>query len=279
LGKINILHYDNFILKIKQKLVNTFLKKSIKTIDDVNNILDIANKKNIINSHSKIIIDGALQTNNLTARDAMVPKSKMITINAGANFTELLEVITHSSHSRFPVVDDNFNIKGILLAKDILGFMAGESEKFNSTDYLRRAIIIPENKSLDSLLQFFQLKKTHLMIVLDEYSEVSGLITLEDVLEQIVGEIEDEHDLEEDNIIDYGKNRFLIKPNTTLADFNEFFNSDFTAEDVDTIAGFINQQFGYLPKQLEEITIENLSFKILKANIRKIQLMEVIKNE
>lgn len=264
-------------MKIKTKIVNTFFKKFVNNIDDFNTVLNITNKKNIINSHSKIIIDGALQTTNLQVRDVMVPRSKMVTINTNTDFKELLNILTHSSHSRFPVVDDDFKVKGVLLAKDILNFMASDSEHFNYNDYLRPAIIIPENKTLDSLLQFFQLKKTHLMIVLDEYSEVSGLITLEDVLEQIVGEIEDEHDLEEDDIIDYGKNRFLVKPSTTIADFNKFFASDFNASGVDTIAGFINQQFGHLPKQLEEITIDNFNFKILKANIRKIQLIEVTK--
>jgi magnesium and cobalt transporter len=266
-------------LKLKTKIVKKFFKKFINNIDDFKQIIDIANKKNIINSNSKIIIDGALQTTNLKTRDAMVPKSKMITINANSSFDEFLQIIVGSAHSRFPVVDDNFKVKGILLAKDFLNFMASGSTNFNYLDHLRSAIIIPDNKNLDSLLQFFQLKKTHLMIVLDEYSEVSGIITLEDVLEQIVGEIEDEHDAEEDDIIDYGKNRFLVKPSTTIADFNKFFESNFELVDSDTIAGFVNHKFGYLPKQLEEIKVENFNFKILKATIRKIQLIEVIKDE
>lgn len=265
-------------MKIKTKLVNKFLNILIKNIDDFRETIAIASKKNIINSYANKIIQSVLQTNNLLVRDVMVPKSKMVVINADASFDEFLQIITTSSHSRFPVVDENFKVKGILLAKDFLNFMASESENFNYLDYLRNAIIIPENKNLDSLLQFFQLKKTHLMIVLDEYSEVSGIITLEDVLEQIVGEIEDEHDMEEDNIIDYGKNRFLVKPSTSLSDFNKFFNKNFNAQNIDSIAGFINQQFGYLPKQLETITIDNLHFKILKANIRKIQLIEITKS-
>lgn len=261
------------------KLLQRLCKNKFTTIADLQQALTTANKQALINANLYQILSGSLQLSQLRVRDIMVPKSKMVVIKESASFDEFLTVATTSAHSRFPVVDTDNKVKGVILAKDLLAFLSSttEREQFDYKDYLREAIMVPEEKSLESLLAFFQQKRTHLMIVLDEYGEMSGLITLEDVLEQIVGEIDDEHDFEKDSIVDYGKGRFLIKGDTPLAEFNEYFATEFNTQDSETIAGFIVKEFGYIPEQLEEITIENYHFKILKSSTRKIYLVEVVR--
>ena len=198
-------------------------------------------------------------------------------INSEATTKSLLEIMVASSHSRFPIHnEDQDTILGVILAKDLLAHLANhQDEEFNYREYLRDALSVPESKPLGSLLREFQQNKSHMAIVLDEYGEIAGLVTLEDVIEQIVGEIEDEHDKEEDNIIDYGDGRYLLQANTTLNEFNEFFDSNITSDDYDTVAGLVISGFSYLPEQMSEIHLHGFQFKVLKTDNRRLHLLEV----
>jgi len=218
-----------------------------------------------------------MQLENMEVRDVMVPKSKMVTIEHNANTKELLDVMIKSAHSRFPIINSKrHKIQGVILAKDLLSYLAGDKRtEFNYKEYLRSAILVPESKTLGALLRLFQQKKSHMAIVMDEYGEIAGLVTLEDVLEQIVGEIEDEHDLEEDNIIDFGDGRFLLKANTPIEEFEEFFEVQLICEDIDTVAGVVIAGFTRLPEQMDEISLQGFKFKVLKTDSRRIHLLEV----
>jgi magnesium and cobalt transporter len=201
----------------------------------------------------------------------------MVTIEHNAPTQKLLDTMIKSSHSRFPVIDSKrHKIQGIILAKDLLSYLAGDKRtEFNDKEYLRNAILVPESKTLGALLRDFQQKRSHMAIVMDEYGEIAGLVTLEDVLEQIVGEIEDEHDLEEDNIIDFGDGRFLLKATTPIEEFDDFFETTLKAENSDTVAGFVIAGFTRLPEQMDEITLQDFNFKVLKTDSRRLHLLEV----
>jgi len=218
-----------------------------------------------------------MQVESLKVRDVMVPRSKMIMIDSEASTTELLQIMVSSYHSRFPIHNqEQDSILGIVLAKDLLSHFAQDgNDEFNYREYLREVLSVPESKPLGGLLREFQQNKSHMAIVMDEYGEIVGLVTLEDVIEQIVGEIEDEHDLEEDNIIDYGDGRYLLQANTPLIEFNEFFETSITNDDYDTVAGLVISGFTYLPEQMSEITLHGFQFKVLKTDSRRIHLLEV----
>ena len=227
--------------------------------------------------YKRQVIEGAMQVESLKVRDVMVPRSKMIMIDSESSTTELLQVMVSSYHSRFPIHNqEQDSILGIVLAKDLLAHFAQDNnDEFNYREYLREAISVPESKPLGGLLREFQQNKSHMAIVVDEYGEIAGLVTLEDVIEQIVGEIEDEHDLEEDNIIDYGDGRYLLQANTPLIEFNEFFETSIANEEYDTVAGLVISGFTYLPEQMSEITLHGFQFKVLKTDSRRIHLLEV----
>ena len=231
----------------------------------------------VIDPYSRSVIEGAMQVESLKVRDVMVPRPKMIMIDSESSTDELLQVMVSSYHSRFPIHDqDQDSILGIILAKDLLSHFAKDgSDEFNYREYLRDVLSVPESKPLGGLLREFQQNKSHMAIVMDEYGEIAGLVTLEDVIEQIVGEIEDEHDLEEDNIIDYGDGRYLLQANTPLIEFNEFFETSIANDDYDTVAGLVISGFTYLPEQMSEITLHGFQFKVLKTDSRRIHLLEV----
>ncbi len=264
-----------------KRLIKQFFYTPVSSSDELLKALEEAEESHTIDSHSRSIIEGTLQLENMEVRDVMVPKSKMVTIEHNASTKELLDIMIKSAHSRFPIIDSKrHKIQGIVLAKDLLSYLAGDKRaEFNYKEYLRSAILVPESKTLGALLRDFQQKKSHMAIVMDEYGEIAGLVTLEDVLEQIVGEIEDEHDLEEDNIIDFGDGRYLLKANTPIEEFNEFFNVTLTVDNVDTVAGFVISGFTRLPEQMDEITLQGFDFKILKTDSRRIHLLEVARSE
>lgn len=259
------------------QLTKSLFHQPLESKEELMQALREAEESHIIDSHSRLIIEGTMQLENLEVRDVMVPKSKMVMLDPNASKQELLEVMINSSHSRFPVLNtDKDKVQGILLAKDLLSYLAKDrKDDFNYKEYLRESILVPESKTLGALLREFQTKKSHMAVVMDEYGEIAGLVTLEDVLEQIVGEIEDEHDLEEDNIIDFGEGRYLLKGNTPLEEFEEFFMVKIQAGDVDTVAGFVIQGFTYLPEQMDEISLQGFNFKVLKADSRRVHLLEV----
>ena len=268
---------------INNALVNTwlerlnyyFFKRSIQTTKDLYKILNLAEQKNIISRSSWDIINSVIQISNMRVRDVMTPRSKIISVDTKMTLPQILKVMSDSAHSRFPVFNGD-QLQGILLAKDIFNHFVHNSESMtNISDYLRPHITVPESKSLESLLKEFQGNKNHMALVVDEYKVISGLLTIEDVIEQIVGEIEDEHDFEEDNIIDYGQGRYLVRAITTVGEFNEFFNSQFSNATMNTISGVVLSGFERMPNQLESIELSGLIFKVLKSDNRRLHLLEV----
>ena len=260
-----------------KKLYNKFFQQTLKPRAQLMQALEEAEDNLVIDPYSRSFIEGAMQVESLRVRDVMVPRSKMTMISSEASTSELLKVMVSSYHSRFPIHNiEQDSILGIVLAKDLLAHFAGDNkDEFNYREYLRVALSVPESKPLGVLLREFQQKKSHMAIVLDEYGEIAGLVTLEDVIEQIVGEIEDEHDKEEDNIIDYGDGRYLLQANTTLNEFNEFFETTIKSEDYDTVAGLVISGFSYLPEQMSEINLHDFQFKVLKTDSRRLHLLEV----
>ena len=260
-----------------QRLFKKFFQQTLKPRAQLMQALQEAEDNLVLDPFSRSVIEGVMQVESLKVRDVMVPRSKMIMIDFESSTSELLQVMVSSYHSRFPIHNkEQDSILGIVLAKDLLShFAQDDNDEFNYREYLRDALSVPESKPLGSLLREFQQNKSHMAIVVDEYGEIAGLVTLEDVIEQIVGEIEDEHDQEEDNIIDYGDGRYLLQANTPLIEFNEFFETSIKNEDYDTVAGLVISGFTYLPEQMSEITLHGFQFKVLKTDSRRIHLLEV----
>lgn len=259
------------------RLADKFFPKTLKPRAQLMQALKQAEENLVIDPYSRTVIEGAMQVESLRVRDVMVPRSKMIMINSEASTKELLEVMVSSYHSRFPIHNiEQDSILGIVLAKDLLAhFSQDNKDEFNYKEYLREAFSVPESKPLGVLLREFQQKKSHMAVVLDEYGEIAGLVTLEDVIEQIVGEIEDEHDKEEENIIDYGDGRYLLQASTTLVEFNEYFESNISNKDYDTVAGLVIAGFSFLPEQMSVIDLHGFNFKVLKTDTRRLYLLEV----
>lgn len=247
----------------------------IITKNDLYRALNRAKNRNIISNSSWDLINSVIQIANMQVRDVMTPTSKIVKIDINTPVPVVLAIMSDSAHSRFPVFDGD-QLKGILLAKDLFThFVLRPDSPINISEYLRPHITVSESKSLESLLKEFQSNKSHLALAIDEFSNISGLLTIEDVIEQIVGEIEDEHDIEEDNITDYGQGRFLVSASTQIEEFNTFFNTDFSTKNNKTIAGILLLKFEKMPKQLEVITLNDIEFKVLKSDDRRLYLLEV----
>ncbi len=241
-------------------------------------VLNEAHKNNVIDHEAFNMIDGALQVAEMQVRDIMIPRSQMIVLEMDSSEEELLDMVVASAHSRFPVVGDSKDeVVGILLAKDLLPHLTSAvDKKLNVRDVLRPAVFIPESKRLNVLLKEFRSTRNHIAIVVDEYGGVAGMVTIEDVLEQIVGEIEDEHDFDEDTyIFEHTKDRATVKAITPVEDFNEHFKVDFSDDEFDTIGGIVMNALGHVPKRGETVVIEGLEFKILRATNRRISLLEI----
>ena len=238
-----------------------------------------AEEDQILDREALDTIEGALQMSHMQVRDIMVPRPQMAVVKADQSTQEFMQTITETSHSRFPVIGESpDDVLGILLAKDLLPLaFAKQMDNFDLNAMLRKPIFVPESKRLSILLNEFRTNRYHMAIVLDEYGGVAGLVTIEDVLEQIVGEIEDETDSEEDdgNIRPFADNGFLVKALTTIDDFNEHFGTYYDETEFDTIGGIITQQFGHLPAKDESIQVGDLNFHILAADNRRIRLMQV----
>lgn len=242
-------------------------------------ILKLAASNDIIDADALTMIEGVLQVSEIQVRDIMVPRSQMVVVDQDSQPREFLPIIIESQHSRFPVIGENRDeVIGILLAKELLRFTFSGEESFNIRSILRPAVFIPESKRLNVLLKEFRLNRNHMAIVVDEYGGISGLVTIEDVLEQIVGEIEDEYDI--DDITTYirklSDDLFTVKALTPIEKFNEYFDTDFCDDYFDTIGGLVMQRFGKLPKKGDSIQIENCHFKVLHADNRRIRLLRVI---
>jgi hemolysin (HlyC) family protein len=236
-------------------------------------------ERNLLDADALAMIEGVLQVAEMQARDIMVPRSQMDVIDINESPGQFIPMVIQTAHSRFPVIGENKDdVIGILLAKDLLRYYAGE-EEFNVREMLRPAVFIPESKPLNVLLKEFRKNRNHIAIVVDEYGGVAGLITIEDVLEQIVGDIEDEYDFDdvEDNIVQEKGGQYRVKALTDIADFNSVFGTRYRDEGVDTIGGLILKRFGRVPKRGEQISFDNLTFKILRADSRRLHLLQVAK--
>ncbi len=245
-------------------------------------VLRDAEKRNLVDAQALAMIEGVLHVGEMHVRDIMVPRAQMVVVNSDSHPDDFITSVTTSGHSRFPVIGDNRDeVEGILLAKDLLGYYArGEKQEFDMDDAMRPAVFIPESKRLNVLLREFRENRNHMAIVVDEYGGVAGLVTIEDVLEQIVGEIDDEHDTEESSFIRrHGNGEFTVKAITPIEDFNEYFKTDFSDEEFDTIGGVVIKAFGRLPRRDETTGIGGITFKVLRADKRRVHLLRVLSVE
>ena len=250
-----------------------------RSSDDITDMLRSAQSESIIDASVLQIMEGALKVSDLQAREIMIPRSQMVMIEDDFTLEEVLNVVIESQHSRFPVVGESSDdIKGILLAKEMLPLLLADTAEFNLESLLRPATIIPESKRLNVLLQEFREKRYHMAIVVDEYGGVSGLVTIEDILEEIVGEIEDEtDDHEEASILPTESGAFTVEAITEISDFNEFFDVGLADDEFDTVGGLVLHALGRLPELGETITIDNFYFKVTGGDNRKITQLEVTK--
>ena len=242
-------------------------------------LLRSAYLRNLLDADALSIIEGALTVSEMQVRDIMIPRAQVDFIDIHEPVEAFIPQVIATAHSRFPVIDQNRDdVIGILLAKDLLRHYAGQ-EEFNVREMLRPAVFVPEAKRLNVLLREFRASRNHMAIVVDEYGGVAGLVTIEDVLEQIVGDIEDEYDFDEasDNILPEPGGRWRVKALTQIADFNAAFGTSFPDEAADTVGGLVIAQFGRLPKRGESLTIDGLRFQVLRADSRRVYTLLVDK--
>lgn len=243
-------------------------------------VLRDAEERDILSADILNMIESVLQVSEMHVREVMIPKSQMVVVEKNSPLEKILPVVIESGHSRFPVMDETGNdVVGILLAKDLLKFYFKKIDLvFDINRILRPAVFVPQSKRLDILLRDFRSKRNHMAIVIDEYGHVAGLITIENVLEQIVGEIEDEYDTsEEESIKPHEDGTCTVKASTPIEDFNKYFKTKFSDDEFDTIGGVVLQNFGHVPKRGETISIGKYLFKILHSDSRRIYLLEVTK--
>ena len=245
---------------------------------ELQQVLRAAADREILDGEALNIIFGALQVSDMHARDVMIPRSQLVCVRAHAPLETLLEQVIDAKHSRYPVTgDDMDDIKGVLHAKDLLPLvLRDDRDGFDLKDCIRPAAIIPESKRLNILLQEFRQTRNHMAVVIDEYGHVSGAVTIEDVLEQIVGEIEDEYDVDDDSFIkELDSGSYTVKAVTTVGDFNEYFQANFDEDASDTIGGVVLRQFGCLPKRGDKVSVDRFDFQVLHADSRRIRLLQL----
>jgi magnesium and cobalt transporter len=249
-----------------------------RTREELLELLRDAQARNIFDADTLQMVEGVFQVVEMRVRDIMIPRGQMVVVEYDATLEEILAVVIESGHSRFPVInEDRDNVIGVVLAKDLLRFSGMESEaRFRLDDIIRKPTFTPETKRLNVLLKEFRAARNHMAIVLDEYGGVGGLVTIEDVLEEIVGEIDDEHDTEEDvDIRDHGDGRFSVRALTPIDEFNSALGTDFGDEEFDTIGGLLMQHIGHVPKVGDTATIEGCKFRVLSADSRRLELLQV----
>jgi magnesium and cobalt transporter len=246
--------------------------------EDLRDVLKIAAENDLIDPDALSIIEGALEVGNMQARDIMVPRPQMEVIKAEASLEAILPQITRSGHSRYPVIGDSADdVLGILLTKDLLPqILADDAESFDIRSLLRQTVVVPESKRLNVLLREFRENRNHMAIVIDEYGGVAGLVTIEDVLEEIVGEIEDETDETEDQFIRrISDDDFFVRALTPIEDFNDYFDAKLSDEEFDTIGGLVMHAFGHVPTRNEITHIDGFEFKVINADQRKIHSLRL----
>ena len=264
--------------KLAERL-SALLLREPRDRDSLTRLLRAAHRRNLLDADALSIIEGALAVSEMQVRDIMIPRAQMDVIDIHSKVEDFIPQVISTAHSRFPVIDQNRDdVIGVLLAKDLLRYYAGE-EEFNVREMLRPAVLVPESKRLNVLLREFRASRNHMAIVVDEYGGVAGLVTIEDVLEQIVGEIEDEYDFDEasDNILAEPGGRWRVKALTQIADFNAAFGTAFSDEEHDTVGGLVINQLGRLPKRGETLAISGLRFQVLRADSRRVYTLIVEK--
>lgn len=262
----------------------TWLKKLLQAFgsepenrEQLIQLLRDAKRRALLDTEALSMMEGVLQVSELRVRDIMIPRAHMVVIDRDAPLEEILPVVIESAHSRFPVIgDDKGEVEGILLAKDLLAYFGDNSRRFDIRDVLRAAVFVPASKRLNVLLNEFRASRSHMAIVVDEYGAADGLVTIEDVLEQIVGEIEDEHDFDEGTaILRQGDTEYTAKAHTSIEEFNDYFDVDFPDQEFDTIGGLVTQSLGHLPKRGEKARIGPFRFEVLRADSRRIHLLKI----
>jgi magnesium and cobalt transporter len=271
---------SGIVSKIKKFFRNPFFIKT-QSVSEVTDFLRDAVDLKIIDKEAESIANKAIRLGNTIVKEIMVPKVDMVTFVIDEEINVILEKIIASGHSRYPVLGQGRDeVKGILLAKDMLPKIYGGIEEFSLSEMLRDANVVPETKKADSLLEEFKKDRSHLAVVIDEYGTISGLVTIEDILEELVGEIEDEHDIDEEEIIKISQNIYTADAKVEIEDFTEFFNLNIDPLEIDaeTLGGFIISELGVLPTKGDVVKIENLSIKVTHADDRKIDKVQITKS-
>ncbi|GKX54215.1 cobalt transporter [Leminorella grimontii] len=253
-----------------------------KNRGDLVELIRDSEQNDLIDPDTRDMLEGVMDIAEQRVRDIMIPRSQMITLKKNQSLEECLEVIIDSAHSRFPVIsEDKDHIEGILMAKDLLPFMNKDADTFSIDKVLRPAVVVPESKRVDRMLKEFRSQRYHMAIVIDEFGGVSGLVTIEDILELIVGEIEDEYDdVEDRDVRQLSRHTFTVRALTPIEDFNDIFSTSFSDEEVDTIGGLVMQALGHLPSRGEIVTVDGYQFKVAMADSRRIiQVHVTIPNE
>ena len=266
----------NNIYKKGLIFLKNFFKYTPSTKEALIEILRNAENKSLLDADALLMIEGALHVSETHVRDIMVPRVQMIIIDHKAKPEDILSSVVESGHSRFPVIGDtNDEIVGVLLAKDLLNYYADPKKVFDIKDMMRSTVFIPESKRVNVLLREFRMSRNHMAIVVDEYNGIAGLVTIEDVIEEIIGEIEDEHDHgdNEVNINIHDNNRYTVKALTPINEFNQFFDTKIQDDEYETVGGFVINAFGYLPKRGETTNFDRFAIKVLRADKRRVNLL------
>lgn len=277
------IHTLQRILRLKNKKHLSWFKRlkqrfqrEPKTQKDLLYLLREAQHRALIDSETLSMLEGVISFTKMRVRDIMLPKKQMICIAQDTPIEEVIQVVSHSGHSRFPVLGNHPNeVIGTLHAKDLLRFQQSHAVAFDITDVIRHATVVPESKRLDALLNDFRINRNHMAIVVDEYGNISGFVTLEDVIEQIIGDIADEFDIDEEaHIKAHGNAKYIIKADTPIDEFNHTLNAHLSDEIYDTIGGIIMAKFGHLPNRGEQTNVEGFQFIVINADARNIKLLE-----
>ncbi|ASQ45737.1 HlyC/CorC family transporter [Legionella clemsonensis] len=260
----------SLLMRIRQ-----FLQVEPQNKEELINLLRDAHIRALIDSETLNMMEGVIQFSQMRVRDIMLPKKQMTSIAQDLELEKIIDIVSSSGHSRFPVTGDHKDeIIGILHAKDLLGFQLEKKKEFDLHDIIRQATFVPESKRLDLLLSEFRNNRNHMAIVVDEYGAVSGFVTIEDIIEQIIGDIEDEFDIDEEAYIKaHGDFYYIVKAHTPIEEFNEQLHANFSDESYDTIGGIVMTNFGHLPQRGETITIDQFEFKVINADARRIKLL------
>ncbi|WP_301098510.1 CNNM family magnesium/cobalt transport protein CorC [Otariodibacter sp.] len=255
-----------------KSILGVFFQAEPRNREDLVEVIRDSAENELIDTDTKQMIEGVMEISELRVRDIMIPRSHIIFIDADQPLDSCVDTIIESTHSRFPVIKDGKDsIEGILLAKELLKYLRSDSEPFEMAKILRPAVIVPESKRVDRMLKEFRSERFHMALVVDEFGAVSGLVTIEDILEQIVGNIEDEFDEEEvEPIRQLSQHSWAVLALTDIERFNHQFATNFNDEEVDTVGGLVTKSFGYLPKRGEEIELEGITFKVTSADSRKL---------